>query len=136
MLTISKIHLEPIKDVLIAQNNAIFYDMKKLLNSDFIRANDSINYDVYRNFSALSMMLKGEDYQSFALQENQTKLKHILSLINLDEVLHLQEIKQAVDYDIIVSGTIKSTSIIYSIILLLCIFSLQKTARKNSIIPN
>ena len=46
------------------------------------------------------------------------------------------DILQAMNQDEILSDSIKSTSILYSIILLLCIFSLQKTARKNSIVPS
>lgn len=115
-------------------NNAIFYDMTKLLNSDFVGSN--ITYEFLKDFSTISVKLKDEDYQIFKLKENQTYLKNILSLIDLDNEIHLQEIKKAIDYDNIINGAIKSTSIIYSIILLLCIFSLQKTARKNSIIPS
>ena len=46
------------------------------------------------------------------------------------------ELSKAIYQDKIMSGIVKSSSILYSIILLLCIFSLQKTARKNSIIPS
>nr|WP_192860660.1 hypothetical protein [Campylobacter lari]MCR6510654.1 hypothetical protein [Campylobacter lari]MCR6527326.1 hypothetical protein [Campylobacter lari]MCR6556935.1 hypothetical protein [Campylobacter lari] len=46
------------------------------------------------------------------------------------------EISKAIKQDKITSNVIKSTSVLYSIILLLCIFSLQKTARKNSIVPS
>ncbi|EAK0847992.1 hypothetical protein [Campylobacter lari] len=46
------------------------------------------------------------------------------------------EISKAIKQDEITSNVIKSTSVLYSIILLLCIFSLQKTARKNSIVPS
>lgn len=46
------------------------------------------------------------------------------------------EISKAIKQDKITSNVIKSTSVLYSIILLLCIFSLQKTARKNSIMPS
>ncbi|WP_306808423.1 hypothetical protein [Campylobacter lari] len=46
------------------------------------------------------------------------------------------EISKAIKQDEITSNAIKSTSVLYSIILLLCIFSLQKTARKNSIVPS
>ncbi|MCR6572519.1 hypothetical protein CINS5915_02870 [Campylobacter insulaenigrae] len=45
------------------------------------------------------------------------------------------KISNAINEDKIISNTIKYTNILYNIILLLCIFSLQKTARKNSIIP-
>ncbi|HIC3438620.1 TPA: pentapeptide repeat-containing protein [Campylobacter jejuni] len=46
------------------------------------------------------------------------------------------ELLKIINQDKITENTIKSTSVLYSIILLLCIFSLQKTARKNSIVPN
>ena len=49
---------------------------------------------------------------------------------------NLIELSKAIYQDEIMSGIVKSSSILYSIILLLCIFSLQKTARKNSIIPS
>ncbi|MBZ7959508.1 pentapeptide repeat-containing protein [Campylobacter sp. RM12397] len=47
-----------------------------------------------------------------------------------------EQILQTINQDGIMQKTIKSTSILYGIILLLCIFSLQKTARKNSIVPS
>lgn len=117
-------------------NSAMFFDMMKLLNLDFIRRADDIEYNIFRDFPFLSITPKDEEYQIFESQENQIKLKNILSIINWDNKLGLQSIKKVIDYDEILSDTIKSTSVIYSIILLLCIFSLQKTARKNSIIPS
>ena len=69
------------------------------------------------------------------IRENQNKL------LKQNDENHLQNInyrgiRNAVRYDSTMNGISKTTSIIYSIILLLCIFSLQKTARKNSIIPS
>ncbi|EMG6668245.1 pentapeptide repeat-containing protein [Campylobacter jejuni] len=46
------------------------------------------------------------------------------------------ELLKIINQDKITENTIKSTSVLYGIILLLCIFSLQKTARKNSIVPS
>ncbi|EKP6124952.1 pentapeptide repeat-containing protein [Campylobacter jejuni] len=46
------------------------------------------------------------------------------------------ELLKIINQDKITENTIKSTGVLYSIILLLCIFSLQKTARKNSIVPS
>ncbi|HEF6725642.1 TPA: hypothetical protein SAV03_000960 [Campylobacter jejuni] len=46
------------------------------------------------------------------------------------------ELLKTINQDKITENTIKSTSVLYGIILLLCIFSLQKTARKNSIVPS
>ena len=117
-------------------NRAMFFDMMQLLNLDFVGRADDIEYNIFRNFPFLSITPKDEEYQIFESQENQIKLKNILSIINWDNKLGLQSIKKVIDYDEILSDTIKSTSVIYSIILLLCIFSLQKTARKNSIIPS
>lgn len=117
-------------------NSAMFFDMMQLLNLDFVGRADDIEYNIFRDFPLLSITPKDEEYQIFESQENQIKLKNILSIINWDNKLGLQSIKKVIDYDEILSDTIKSTSIIYSIILLLCIFSLQKTARKNSIIPS
>ena len=111
-------------------NSAVFFDMRKLFNSDF-RKSDDIRYKIFRDFPLLSITPRNEEYQIFELHENQNKLKNILSIIKLDNTLKLTEIKKAIDYDEILSDTIKSTSVIYSIILLLCIFSLQKTARKK-----
>ncbi|BDB65308.1 hypothetical protein T36_1784 [Helicobacter cinaedi] len=62
---------------------------------------------------------------SLHIQQNPKNISQTL------EVLH-----QAMLEDVVLINTIKSTSVIYSIILLLCTFSLQKTARKNSIIPH
>ena len=45
---------------------------------------------------------------------------------------NLKEVKDLQEY--LVNG-IKSSSLAYSIILLLCLYSLTKTARKNSIVP-
>lgn len=69
------------------------------------------------------------------IKENQRKLlgqNDEKYLQNID----YQDIINAARYDYIMSDIFKTTSVIYSIILLLCIFSLQKTARKNSIIPS
>ncbi|EHF5876522.1 hypothetical protein J3W22_001028 [Campylobacter jejuni] len=46
------------------------------------------------------------------------------------------ELLKTINQDEITENTIKSTGVLYGIILLLCIFSLQKTARKNSIVPS
>ncbi len=62
---------------------------------------------------------------SLHIQQNPINISQTL------EVLH-----KAILKDFVLINTIKSTSVVYSIILLLCIFSLQKTARKNSIIPH
>ncbi|EMB5542005.1 hypothetical protein U5699_001735 [Campylobacter coli] len=72
-----------------------------------------------------------------ANKENLLKLNDVNSNIT-KEVLgeKYTELLKIINQDKITENTIKSTSILYGIILLLCIFSLQKTARKNSIVPS
>lgn len=72
-----------------------------------------------------------------ANKENLLKLNDVNSNI-AKEVLgeKYTELLKTINQDKITENTIKSTSILYGIILLLCIFSLQKTARKNSIVPS
>ncbi|WP_072215266.1 pentapeptide repeat-containing protein [Campylobacter coli] len=69
-----------------------------------------------------------------ANKENLLKLNDVNSNI-AKEVLG-EEYTHTINQDKIIENTIKSTSVLYGIILLLCIFSLQKTARKNSIVPS
>ncbi len=69
------------------------------------------------------------------IKENQHKLLEQNNIKYLQNIDYL-DIRNAARYDSFMSAILKSTSIIYGIILLLCIFSLQKTARKNSIIPS
>ncbi|EAJ0316446.1 hypothetical protein GPF53_07660 [Campylobacter coli] len=72
-----------------------------------------------------------------ANKENLLKLNDA-NLNRAKEVLgeKYTELLKIINQDKITENTIKSTSVLYSIILLLCIFSLQKTARKNSIVPS
>ncbi|RTI84049.1 pentapeptide repeat-containing protein [Campylobacter jejuni] len=72
-----------------------------------------------------------------ANKENLLKLNDVNSNI-AKEVLgeKYTELLKTINQDKITENTIKSTSVLYGIILLLCIFSLQKTARKNSIVPS
>ncbi|EAI6783281.1 pentapeptide repeat-containing protein [Campylobacter jejuni] len=72
-----------------------------------------------------------------ANKENLLKLNDVNSNI-AKEVLgeKYTELLKTINQDKIIENIIKSTSVLYGIILLLCIFSLQKTARKNSIVPS
>ncbi|MDU4981874.1 MAG: hypothetical protein E6258_04655, partial [Campylobacter ureolyticus] len=47
-----------------------------------------------------------------------------------------ENLTKAIKKDEILSSSFKSINFIYSIILGLCLYSLQKTARRNSIVPN
>lgn len=116
-------------------NSAIFCDMKKLLEYEFDRNAYDMICNIKREFTYISINPSYKEYQIFESQENQTRLKNILALIDLNDELKLKEIKEVIDYDEAAGSIIKSTSIVYGIILLLCLFSLQKSARKNSIIP-
>lgn len=110
-------------------NSSTIINLAKISQKDFTLQND---YDVsFAELNSAKMMILSNKNNITALKdENLTKATEILG-----HTLY-SEISQAIKQDEIVGDIIKSTSIIYSIIFLLCIFSLQKTARKNSIIPS
>lgn len=87
------------------------------------------NSDLNMTFTELN---SAKDYikanKNIIIEVNLTKAKNIMP--------NYENIAKSAMQDELVQGVIKSTSILYTIILLLCIFSLQKTARKNSIVPN
>lgn len=87
------------------------------------------NSDLNMTFTELN---SAKDYiranKNIIIDTNLTKAKNIMP--------NYENIAKSAMQDELVQGVIKSTSILYTIILLLCIFSLQKTARKNSIVPN
>lgn len=110
-------------------NSSTILNLAKISQKDFI-LQDDCNVPFAELNSAKIVILSNRKNIVALKDENLTKTTDILgnALYN--------EISQAIQQDKILSDTIKSTSIIYSIILLLCIFSIQKTARKNSIIPS
>lgn len=87
------------------------------------------NSDLNMTFTELN---SAKDYikanKNIIIDVNLTKAKNIMP--------NYENIAKSAMQDELVQNVIKSTSILYAIILLLCIFSLQKTARKNSIVPN
>lgn len=87
------------------------------------------NSDFNMTFTELN---SAKDYikanKNIIIEVNLTKAKNIMP--------NYENIAKSAMQDELAQGAIKSTSILYTIILLLCIFSLQKTARKNSIVPN
>lgn len=87
------------------------------------------NSDLNMTFTELN---SAKDYikanKNIIIDVNLTKAKNIMP--------NYENIAKSAMQDELAQGAIKSTSILYTIILLLCIFSLQKTARKNSIVPN
>lgn len=110
-------------------NSSTIINLAKLSQKDFTLQND-YNVSFAELNSAKMMILSNKNNITALKDENLTKATEILG-----HTLY-SEISQVIKQDEIVGDIIKSTSIIYSIILLLCIFSLQKTARKNSIIPS
>ncbi|EGK8057872.1 pentapeptide repeat-containing protein [Campylobacter lari] len=113
-------------------NSVASTQLYKFIKSDFTQG---VNFlyavkDVY----SISAKLLPEQLAIFEQKDSQDKLKNILSLLKFKS--SFEEILNFINQDEITSNVIKSTSVLYSIILLLCIFSLQKTARKNSIVPS
>lgn len=104
------------------------------------------NYIVSLNKDELIKLAKFLNYEVNIT--NSLELKSTIELIknnkdNIARILYdekyqdgFKEVKASLAYDRISNDTSKTISVIYTIILLLCIFSLAKTARKNSIIPN
>lgn len=106
-------------------NSSSVSKMLNIMNKDFEKKASDLNM----TFTELN---SAKDYiranKNIIIDTNLTKAKNIMP--------NYENIAKSAMQDELVQGVIKSTSILYTIILLLCIFSLQKTARKNSIVPN
>ncbi|EPZ6286060.1 pentapeptide repeat-containing protein [Campylobacter coli] len=113
-------------------NSVVSAQLNKFLKLNFSQEIDSL-YMIKRNFS-ISEKLSPEQMALFDQKDSQDKLKNVLSLLKFKS--RFEGVLKVINQDEIIQNTIKSTSVLYSIILLLCIFSLQKTARKNSIVPS
>ncbi|EAM0520304.1 hypothetical protein D3O33_06945 [Campylobacter jejuni] len=113
-------------------NSVISVQLNQILNFNFSQEID-ILYMIKSNFF-ISEKLSPEQMAIFDQKDNQDKLKSVLALLKFKS--SFEGILKIINQDEITENTIKSTSVLYSIMLLLCIFSLQKTARKNSIVPS
>ncbi|WP_235688551.1 pentapeptide repeat-containing protein [Campylobacter coli] len=113
-------------------NSVVSAQLNKFLKLNFSQEIDSL-YMIKRNFS-ISEKLSPEQMALFDQKDSQDKLKNVLSLLKFKS--RFEGVLKVINRDEIIQNTIKSTSVLYGIILLLCIFSLQKTARKNSIVPS
>ncbi|HEB7536671.1 hypothetical protein [Campylobacter coli] len=128
------------------------FSSDKLYESKFEKSLNDLNASAIINLASISqndfnLHLKDQNISFAELnsakalivanKENLLKLNDVNSNI-AKEVLgeKYTELLKTINQDKITENTIKSTSVLYSIILLLCIFSLQKTARKNSIVPS
>lgn len=110
-------------------NSSTIINLAKISQKEFT-LQDDFNVSFAELNSAKMVVLSNKNNITTLKDENLTKAVEILG-----DALY-SEISQAIEQDRILGDIIKSTSVIYGIILLLCIFSLQKTARKNSIIPS
>ncbi|EPD3979159.1 pentapeptide repeat-containing protein [Campylobacter jejuni] len=113
-------------------NSVISVQLNQILNFNFSQEID-ILYMIKSNFF-ISEKLSPEQMAIFDQKDSQDKLKSVLALLKFKS--SFEGILKIINQDKITENTIKSTSVLYGIILLLCIFSLQKTARKNSIVPS
>lgn len=128
------------------------FSSDKLYESKFKKSLNDLNASVIANLASISQNdfnfhLKDQNISFTELNSAKTLImenkENLLKLndANLNiakEVLgeKYTELLKTINQDKITENTIKSTSVLYNIILLLCIFSLQKTARKNSIVPS
>ncbi|EDP3124630.1 hypothetical protein GJ997_08565, partial [Campylobacter jejuni] len=124
----------------------------KLYESQFEKSLNDLNASAIINLAKISFkeFNLNQEYKNISFTElNSAKALIVANKENLlklndanlnraKEVLgeKYTELLKTINQDKITENTIKSTSVLYSIILLLCIFSLQKTARKNSIVPS
>ncbi|EEA7481714.1 hypothetical protein G4T01_001168 [Campylobacter jejuni] len=113
-------------------NSVVSAQLNKFLKLNFSQEID-ILYAIKSNFS-ISEKLSPEQMALFDQKDSQDKLKSVLALLKFKS--SFEGILKIINQDEITENTIKSTGVLYGIILLLCIFSLQKTARKNSIVPS
>ncbi|ELC8515628.1 pentapeptide repeat-containing protein [Campylobacter jejuni] len=113
-------------------NSVVSAQLNKFLKLNFNQEID-ILYAIKSNFS-ISEKLSPEQMAIFDQKDSQDKLKSVLALLKFKS--SFEGILKIINQDEITENTIKSTGVLYGIILLLCIFSLQKTARKNSIVPS
>ncbi|NGY28701.1 MULTISPECIES: pentapeptide repeat-containing protein [unclassified Campylobacter] len=113
-------------------NSVVSAQLNKFLKLNFSQEID-ILYAIKSNFF-ISEKLSPEQMAIFDQKDSQDKLKSVLALLKFKS--SFEGILKIINQDEITENTIKSTSVLYSIMLLLCIFSLQKTARKNSIVPS
>ncbi|ENF1448111.1 pentapeptide repeat-containing protein [Campylobacter jejuni] len=113
-------------------NSVISVQLNQILNFNFSQEID-ILYMIKSNFF-ISEKLSPEQMAIFDQKDSQDKLKSVLALLKFKS--SFEGILKIINQDEITENAIKSTSVLYSIMLLLCIFSLQKTARKNSIVPS
>ncbi|EJA3638683.1 pentapeptide repeat-containing protein [Campylobacter jejuni] len=113
-------------------NSVISVQLNQILNFNFSQEID-ILYMIKSNFF-ISEKLSPEQMALFDQKDSQDKLKSVLALLKFKS--SFEGILKIINQDEITENTIKSTGVLYGIILLLCIFSLQKTARKNSIVPS
>ncbi|EAL5563047.1 hypothetical protein DRR25_07700 [Campylobacter coli] len=128
------------------------FSSDKLYESQFEKSLNDLNTSAIINLASIlqndfNLHLKDQNISFTELnsakalivanKENLLKLNDA-NLNRAKEVLgeKYTELLKTINQDKIIENTIKSTSVLYSIILLLCIFSLQKTARKNSIVPS
>ncbi|EJL9696277.1 hypothetical protein ACQ0KB_001379 [Campylobacter jejuni] len=128
------------------------FSSDKLYESQFEKSLNDLNASAIINLAKISFkeFNLNQEYKNISFtelnsakalivanKENLLKLNDVNSNI-AKEVLgeKYTELLKIINQDEITENTIKSTSVLYSIILLLCIFSLQKTARKNSIVPS
>ncbi|HHY1540632.1 TPA: pentapeptide repeat-containing protein [Campylobacter jejuni] len=113
-------------------NSVVSAQLNKFLKLNFSQEID-ILYAIKSNFS-ISEKLSPEQMALFDQKDSQDKLKSVLALLKFKS--SFEGILKIINQDEITENTIKYTGVLYGIILLLCIFSLQKTARKNSIVPS
>ncbi|MGM9994807.1 MAG: hypothetical protein ACI35K_00140 [Campylobacter sp.] len=107
--------------------NAEIIDSNTTTNAEIIDSNTTTNAEIINAKELIKQNLKEINIANKELNTTNNEL--------IDTINSINNLKKAKDYQEYLVNGIKSSSLVYSIILLLCLYSLTKTARKNSIVP-
>ncbi|EAK9944240.1 pentapeptide repeat-containing protein [Campylobacter lari] len=124
-----KLHESKIEKAIQELNSSSILNLAKISHKDFNLSRHYQDISFVELDAAKKLIVENKDNILDLKEQNLTIATEFLGK-------EYTEISKAIKQDETTSNVIKSTSVLYSIILLLCIFSLQKTARKNSIVPS
>lgn len=144
IFTSEKIAESKFEEYMIKYNNNSLDDM--LLDANFtnIKAEHKINFIVKNRKIILERLDNSRtntpliDFVKKYIKYSKEPMDHNVSYKNLHETTKksYEKALNALKYDEIMQSTQKSANLLYSFIMLLVIYSLTKTARRNSVVPS
>ncbi|MDY4859690.1 MAG: hypothetical protein SO144_02190 [Campylobacter sp.] len=124
-LNLTEVHKEIID--LNTTTNSEIIDSNTITNIEIIDSNTITNTEIINAKELIKQNLKKINIANNELNTINKELNATINTIN--------DLKEKKDLQEYLVNRIKSSLLVYSIILLLCLYSLTKTARKNSIVP-